>query len=162
MSFTTLDTWYKWNYEAYHWPNGSFGSFLNMSWKTWMNLLVNPIFERWPPRNTSSGIRPRDKEGKAASKGNVIKQVYRWAPAEFNSPEELCKPIQNACLKVIAPARKETGEYLDTNCISLEMGSAPGRHFWYFEPPRLVGCAGSSIQHKLKGRQLKVGWSTVN
>ena len=50
-----------------------------------------------------------DKEGKAASKGNVIKQVYRWAPAEFNSPEELCKPIQNACLKVIAPARKETG-----------------------------------------------------
>lgn len=121
-----------------------------------MNLLVNPIFERWPPRNTSSGIRPRDKEGKAASKGNVIKQVYRWAPVEFNSPEELCKPIQNACLKVIPPARKETGEYLDTDCISLEMGSAPGRHFWYFEPPRLVGCAGSSIQHKLKGRQLKV------
>lgn len=92
-----------------------------------MNLLVNPIFERWPPRNTS-GIRPRDKEEKAASKGNVIKPVYRWAPAELNSPEELSKTIQNARLKVILPARKETGEYLDTDCISLEMGSAPGRH----------------------------------
>ena len=46
---------------------------------------------------------------------------------ELNSPEELSKPIQNARLKVILPARKETGEYLDTDCISLEMGSAPGR-----------------------------------
>ena len=42
--FYYLDTWYKWNYEAFHWPNGSFGSFLNMLWKTWMNHLVNPIF----------------------------------------------------------------------------------------------------------------------
>ena len=42
--FTTLDTWYKWNYEALHWPNGSFWFFLNMLWKTWMNLLANPIF----------------------------------------------------------------------------------------------------------------------
>ena len=50
---------------------------------------------------------------------------------ELNSPEELSKPIQNACLKVILPARKETGEYLDTDCISLEMGSAPGRHSFF-------------------------------
>ena len=50
---------------------------------------------------------------------------------ELNSPEELSKPIQNARLKVILPARKETGEYLDTDCISLEMGSAPGRHSFF-------------------------------
>lgn len=119
-----------------------------------MNLLVNPIFERWPQETLVVESDQGTRKEKQPVKGMLSSKFtagHQWSLIPL---EELCKPIQMAFSR-LSSSKKRNWEYLDTDCISLEMWSAPGGIFDILSLPGLWA-AGSSIQHKLKGRQLKV------